>query len=172
MLFVCYSHFNHMSSYVIRMSFVWTSMSSVCHSYVFVCHPYVTRMYSYVIRMSLVCTRMSSVYHSYVIRMSFVCTYISSVWYSYAIVCHPYVTCMHSYVIRMSLACTRMPFVFHFMWFYHESENPKELSILKKSDCSVEVSLWKSNYSEEITATKHYCSEKRAPQTKAAALKM
>ena len=52
---VCLPYVTRMYSYyVIRMSFICTPMSSVCHSYVLVCHPYVTRMYSYVIRMSLV----------------------------------------------------------------------------------------------------------------------
>ena len=54
-------------SYVIRMSLVYTRISSVCHSYVLVCHPYVTCMYLHVIRMSLVCTRMSPVCHSSVV---------------------------------------------------------------------------------------------------------
>ena len=52
----------YMHSYAIRMSVLFTRISSVCHlyvlvchSYVLVCHPYVTRMYSYVICMSLIC---------------------------------------------------------------------------------------------------------------------
>ena len=50
-----YSDVTCMYTYVIRMSLVWTRMSSVCHSYVLVCHLHVTRMYLHVIRMSLVC---------------------------------------------------------------------------------------------------------------------
>ena len=66
MSFVCHSNVIRMSchlcvsrmySYVIRMSLVYTRMSSVCHWYVLVCHRYVTRIYS-------VC-------HSYVTRMWF-----------------------------------------------------------------------------------------------------
>ena len=58
---VCHPYVTHMYSYLIRMSLVYTRMSSVCHWYVLVCHPYVTRikdlarMYSYVIRVLLVC---------------------------------------------------------------------------------------------------------------------
>ena len=114
-------------SYVIRMSLVWTCMSSVsirmssiCHSYVIrmslVCHPYVTRMssvcHSYVICISLVCTRVSLV----CTRMSFVCTRISSICHSYVLVCHLYVFVCHqcdSYIIRMSHLCTRMSSACH-----------------------------------------------------------
>ena len=63
------------------MSSVCTRMSSVCHSYVLSCHPYATRMYSYVIRMSSVC-------HLYVLR------------------CHPYVTRTYLHVTRVSLVCS------------------------------------------------------------------
>ena len=68
------------------MSFVYTRMSSVCHSYVFVCHLYVLVCHPYVTH-----TGMSSVCDSYVIRMSLVCTHMSSV--------------CHSCVIPMSLVC-------------------------------------------------------------------
>ena len=76
------------------MSFVYTRMSSVCHSYVFVCHLYV-----------LVC-------HPYV-----TCTGMSSVCDSYVLVCHPYVPRMYSYVICMSLVCHSYV---NRMWFWHE----------------------------------------------------
>ena len=64
---VCHLYVARIYSYVIRMSLVYTCMSSVCHSYVTVSHPYVTHMYSYVTGMSIVCTRMSSVCHLYVV---------------------------------------------------------------------------------------------------------
>ena len=45
---VCLPYVTRMYSYyVIRMSFICTPMSSVCHSYVLVCHPYVTRIRFY-----------------------------------------------------------------------------------------------------------------------------
>ena len=64
------------------MSFVYTRMSLVCHSYAIhmslVCHPYVTRMLSHVILMSFVCSRMSFVCHSYVL----VChSYVTRLWF-------------------------------------------------------------------------------------------
>ena len=61
------SYFIYMYAYGIRVTVVWTRMSSVCHSHVLECHPYITHMYSYAIRMSLVYTRMSSVCHLYVV---------------------------------------------------------------------------------------------------------
>ena len=91
MSFLCLSYVNHMYSYVTRMSFVWSRISSVCHSYVLV-----------VTRMSLVCTLMSPVYHSYVV------------------LCYPYVTRMNSYVIYMSLVYTLMSSDVTRLWFYHE----------------------------------------------------
>ena len=54
-LFSYRTYVTRMYLYVIRMSLVYTLMSSVCLSYVLVCHPCVTCMYSYVIRVSLVC---------------------------------------------------------------------------------------------------------------------
>ena len=86
MSLVCHPYVTCMYSYVMRMSFVCTCMSFVCHC-----------MYLYVIRMSLVCTRMSSYVtrvYSYVIRMSLVSTRMSFVCHSYVLVCHPYVTGM------------------------------------------------------------------------------
>ena len=67
MSFVCtrMSHLCH--SYVTCTTLLCTLKSSVCHLYVLICHSFVTRIYSYVNLMSLVCTRMSSACHSSVI---------------------------------------------------------------------------------------------------------
>ena len=61
-------------SYTIRISFLYQSYVSVCHSYL--------------IRMSLVDT-----------RMSFVCLLYVLVFYLHVLVCHSYVSSMYSYVM-------------------------------------------------------------------------
>ena len=112
--------FIYMYSYAIRMSLVWTHMSSVCHSYILIRHPYVTRMYSYVTGMSLVCTC------SYAICMSLACTRMPLVCHSCLLVCHSYVTRMYSYVIRMSLVSTRMySYVIHMSLVCGFTMNPQ-----------------------------------------------
>ena len=65
MLFTCHL-------YVIRMLFLCTRLSFICHSYVIVCH-------LYAIRMSVECA-----------RRSFAC-------HSNMLVCHSYVTCLWFY---------------------------------------------------------------------------
>ena len=101
--------------------------------YYFTCHSYIIRISFICTHMSLVCHSYNLVYHSYIIRMSLVCTLMSFVCHSYVLVSHSYVTCMYSYVIRMSLVCTHMSSVCHSyalichpyvtrMWFYHESD--------------------------------------------------
>ena len=94
-VFCMHLYFTYMYFYAIRLSVVYTRISSLCHFYILVCngmssvcpscvlscHPYATRMYSYVIRMSSVC-------HSYVLR------------------CHPYVTRTYLHVTRVSLVCS------------------------------------------------------------------
>ena len=86
MYVICmYSYVTLICFYAIRISVVYTRMSSVCHLCVLLCHSCVTHVYSYIIHMSHICTRMSSVCHLYIL------------------VCNPYVTCIHLYVICMLL---------------------------------------------------------------------
>ena len=101
-----------MYSYVIRMSFVCTRMSFVCHSSVVlpwtISNTYFENHILYyqkaLKKLTLFFCRTAC--HPYVTCMSFVC-------YLYTLEYHSYVTRMYSYVILMWLVCSRMLSVCH-----------------------------------------------------------